>query len=179
MRGAPGRGDWPFRRGPAIWPHSLSRARARVSGLPRQEAERGWRGAASLRARQRRAHPPARRAARSRPDPSCRRGSRPWRMGERKGLRPGRLGWDRVSFFSPSLFSPVYLTEAGELHLALPCCSCRLEKNLVSRGEAGDQTFQDELFFTWIVTFVAGGRLARRPMDDSRVEPRPCAWAAA
>lgn len=95
-------------------------------------------------------------------------------MGERQGLRPGRLGLDRVSFFFvlPGFFD----RSRGVTSLAVNAAFKRIW--LGGRG-GRDQTFQDELFFSWIVTLVAGRRLARRPMDDSRVEPRPCAGAGA
>lgn len=59
--GAPPPPGWPFGRGTAIWPHSSRRARVRVPGsLGRRR--KGWSVAASLRARQRRARWPSRRA---------------------------------------------------------------------------------------------------------------------
>lgn len=53
------------------------------------------------------------------------------------------------------------------------------ESGFGGAGEGGgerDQTFQDELFFSWIVTLVAGGRLARRPMDDSPSGAEALRW---
>lgn len=66
---------------------ALSETRPRA-GLPIAEGGggRGWRVAASLRARQRRAHPPARRAVALQAGPFLLVGeSRLWRVGRRRG----------------------------------------------------------------------------------------------
>lgn len=78
-------------------------ATRRSAGLPTAEGEggRGWWAAASLRARQRRAHPPARRAAARRAGPFLMAGeSRLWRVGTTRGSRLGPQGLGSISGYS-------------------------------------------------------------------------------
>lgn len=102
---------------------ALSETRPRA-GLQTAEGGggRGWPVAASLRARQRRARPPAPQAAALAAGPFLPTGeSQLRRVGATTGSRPGPQDLDRVSCYSFVLPRQVSLTETGELHLALSC----------------------------------------------------------
>ena len=118
--GAPSPWGWPFWRGAAIRPPSPRRAGARLSG-GRGRRRKGWPVAASLRARQRRARWPARRAGPLLQPQSLVSGGWGRRRGRAAEPRP-RIAFSDCFFFV--LPGQVSLTETGELDPALPCCSC-------------------------------------------------------